>query len=129
MSIFFTVRSPYRLYCLPFLLTGMYIMLRGILKQHTQGTLHLKFHGSEERQSILAIHDDTQGVIVAEKCVEHDSPWRRAAAEMCDELVSTYHAYDYSLLMNSTFGLVPAGASPGTYRLPEASDNHFFARR
>eukprot|EP00903_Cladosiphon_okamuranus_P018061 g16622.t1 len=84
-----------------------------------KGTLHLKAHGSEERESIRSLHDDTAGIVVAEKCPDQASIRWPELGEKCAELLPRYHAYDYSFLMNSTFGLVPAGASPGTYRLGE----------
>jgi len=38
----------------------------------------------------------------------------------CRRLQPAYKEYDYQSLMNTTFGLVPAGRSPATYRLVEA---------
>lgn len=87
----------------------------------SQGSLHVNTHGSEERVSILNLHDDAQGVVVVEKC-RHEFSHFKALAEKCDEIVEEFDKYDYSQLMNSTFGLVPAGASPGTYRLGEVSN-------
>lgn len=39
--------------------------------------------------------------------------------ELCQGLQSLYGEHDYETLMDTTFGLVPAGRSPGTYRLGE----------
>lgn len=101
-------------------LNTMYVF-RGKLNEHSQGTLHLKSHGSEERASILSLHDDTEGIVVAEKCPGNPSTGSPELAEQCSELLPRYDAYDYELLMNSTFGLAPAGSLPGTHRLAEAS--------
>ncbi|CAM9522844.1 unnamed protein product [Ectocarpus fasciculatus] len=51
-----------------------------------------------------------------EKHEEHLLPEN---AEFCQALKDQYEGYDYRNLMNSTFGLVPAGRSPATYRLGE----------
>ena len=39
--------------------------------------------------------------------------------EYCKSLKQRYDNFDYNDLMNTTFGLVPGGRSPGTYRLAE----------
>lgn len=84
-------------------------------------------HGFEERASIVQLHDDSRGVIVAEKCCTHcfkiwptiRADVMQAYVDYCVESFKTYESYDFEDLMNTTFGLVPAGASPGTHRLPE----------
>lgn len=92
-----------------------------------QGTLYLNKHGFEERASIVPLHDDSAGVIVAEKCCDKcfarwpvsDIATIPAYEEYCRQALDMYQGYDFVDLMNSTFGLLPAGASPGTHRLAE----------
>eukprot|EP00752_Nemacystus_decipiens_P004771 g4342.t1 len=84
-----------------------------------RGTQRLNYHGSEERRSIQGLHDPTEGIVVAMKCPDNNSRAKTDLAHTCGEMKATYDAYDYGLMMNSTFALVPAGASPGTYRLGE----------
>ena len=92
-----------------------------------QGTLYLNMHGFEERASIAQLHDDSMGVIVAQKCCRHCfKVWPSSRAdvleaytEYCAQALRKYELYDFEDLMNTTFALVPAGASPGTHRLPE----------
>lgn len=87
-----------------------------------QGTLYLNHHGYEERASVAHLHDDANGVIIAEKCWERlgkTQPPRYV--DFCEQALNRFEKYDYQALMNSTFGLVAAGASPGTYRLGEVS--------
>lgn len=57
---------------------------------------------------------------MALKCFElHDEYLYPENIDFCDALNATSERYDYVRLMNSTFGLVPAGRSPATYRLAE----------
>lgn len=87
-----------------------------------QGSLYLEaMRGSEERASIMTLHDDANGVVVVAKCADYILGHWPEYAERCDQLLPMYHAYDYELLINSTFALLPAGGSPGTHRLAEAS--------
>lgn len=97
----------------------------------TKGTLYLNKHGYEERASIIPLHDEAAGIIVAEKCCEkcfatwpsgdEDAIPRHVA--YCRQARQMYDGYGFEDLMNTTFGLLPAGASPGTHRLAEASDH------
>lgn len=93
-----------------------------------QGKLYLEtMRGSEERASIMDLHDDTSGVVVVAKCADYIVGRWPEYAERCTHLLPMYNAYDFDLLMNSTFGLLPAGGSPGTHRLAEASLKKLFA--
>lgn len=69
----------------------------------------------------MGLHDEASGVIVAEKCTTGIPEMFPQHIEKCAELSASYAAYDYGLLMNTTFGLVPGGASPGSFRLGEVS--------
>eukprot|EP00752_Nemacystus_decipiens_P004770 g4341.t1 len=84
-----------------------------------RGTFRVFYHGSEERESIKGLHDPTEGVIVAMKCPISLPKGQPAYADPCADMLATYDMYDYGDLMNSTFGLVPGGGSPGSYRLGE----------
>lgn len=97
---------------------------------HFQGTLYFNFHGYEERASIVKLHDPDQGVVVAEKCCGHCFKiWPEELMDVkedylqfcAEEMNPRYESFDFQDLMNTTFGLVPGGASPGTHRLAEAS--------
>ena len=90
------------------------------IRTRTQGTVYLSRHGSEERMSIVPLHDDAHGVIMSMHCFElHDEHLLPENVEYCEALKDRYEDHDYDSLMNTTFGLVPAGRSPGTYRLAE----------
>lgn len=87
-----------------------------------QGTLYFNHDGHEERASVAPLHDHANGVIVVEKCWESRRQYQTPEyAEYCAQALDQFDKYDYQDLMNSTFGLVVAGASPGTYRLGEVS--------
>lgn len=77
--------------------------------------------GSEERASIMDLHDDSSGVVVVATCADFLVHHWPEYAEPCAQLLPKYNAYDFELLMNSTFALLPGGGSPGTHRLAEAS--------
>ncbi|CAM9666002.1 unnamed protein product, partial [Ectocarpus sp. 12 AP-2014] len=86
-----------------------------------RGTLYINSHGYEERASIVKLHDPERGVVVAEKCVKGfvkrcTEDYRQFCAE---EMMPRYESFDFEDLMNTTFALVPGGASPGTHRLAE----------
>lgn len=85
-----------------------------------QGTLYPGGHGAEERQSVLPLHDEANGVVVSMHCLEsHGEHLLPQFVVYCQQLKETYHDHDYASLMNTTFGLVPAGRSPATFRLAE----------
>lgn len=87
---------------------------------HAQGTVYLSGHGSEERFSIAPLQDEANGVIVSMHCFEnHREHLLTENMEYCQQLKDTYDDHDFASLLNTTFGLVPAGRSPGTYRLAE----------
>ncbi|CAM9694756.1 unnamed protein product [Ectocarpus sp. 13 AM-2016] len=88
-----------------------------------RGTIYFNKHGYEERASIAKLHDPERGVVVAEKCSDNfvkicTEDYRQFCAE---EMKPRYESFSFGDLMNTTFALVPGGASPGTYRLAEAS--------
>lgn len=57
---------------------------------------------------------------MALNCFElHDEHLLPENVDFCDALNVTASRHDYEDLMNTTFGLVPAGRSPATYRLAE----------
>lgn len=85
-----------------------------------QGTVYLSNRGSEERMSLVPIHDEQHGVVISMHCFEnHDEHLLPENAEYCQTLRDRYDDNEYDALMNTTFGLVPAGRSPGTFRLGE----------
>lgn len=86
-----------------------------------QGSVYLSGHGSEERMSLVPLHDEASGVIASMKCFGSRSErlLPQKNVDYCDELEARFGDHEYGSLMNTTFGLVPAGRSPGTYRLGE----------
>eukprot|EP00752_Nemacystus_decipiens_P012932 g11446.t1 len=85
-----------------------------------KGTVYLTYHGSEERLSIVPLNDEEHRVVISVHCFEvHGAHLLPENLEYCQSLRDGYDDYDYSDLMETTFGLVPAGRSPGTYRLAE----------
>ena len=71
--------------------------------------------------SIVPLHDEAHGVIMSMHCFElHDEHLLPENVEYCEALKERYDDYDYESLMDTTFALIPAGRSPGTYRLAEA---------
>ncbi|CAM9868803.1 unnamed protein product [Ectocarpus sp. 12 AP-2014] len=86
----------------------------------TKGSLYLSGHGSGERMSLVPLQDEANGVIMSLHCFEvHDEHLLPENVEYCRALSDQYDDHSYKSLMNSTFGWVPAGRSPGTYRLGE----------
>ena len=86
----------------------------------TQGSVYLSGRGSEERMSLVPLHDEARRVIMSLHCFEtHGEHLFPENVEYCESLRATYDDYDYFSLMNTTFGLVPAGRQPSTYRLGE----------
>lgn len=70
--------------------------------------------------SLVPLRDEKNGVVTSFKCFEtHGEHLLAENVEFCEALKTQYAADDYDTLMNTTFGLVPAGRSPGTYRLGE----------
>lgn len=85
-----------------------------------QGAVYLGGHGSEDRMSVVPLHDEATGVIAAMHCFEmHDEHLQPNNSEFCKALKARYDDYDYESLMNTTFALVPSGRELGTYRLGE----------
>eukprot|EP00903_Cladosiphon_okamuranus_P016255 g14993.t1 len=85
-----------------------------------KGSVYLSKHGSEERLSVVQLHDEQHGVVMSVNCFEkHGEHLLSENVEYCQSLKDRYGNYDYNALMDTTFGLVPAGRSPGTYRLAE----------
>lgn len=63
-------------------------------------------------------------MIIALKCHElHGQQLLPQNYKFCQTMGARNALFDYKSLMNSTFGLVPGGRSPGTYRLGEVSGN------
>lgn len=91
-----------------------------------QGTLYLRGRGTEERQSVANLSNEVNDTIVSMECFtmhgEHLFPEN---VERCNGLAAHYDDYDYGNLMNTTFGLVPTGRSPGTYRLGEVGSKSY----
>ncbi|CAN0320203.1 unnamed protein product, partial [Pylaiella littoralis] len=86
----------------------------------TKGSVYLSRGGSEERMSLVPLHDERNGVVMSLHCFEmHGEHLLPENVEYCKSLKDRYDDHDYEGLMNTTFGLVPAGRSPGTYRLGE----------
>lgn len=85
-----------------------------------KGSVYLSGHGSEERMSLVPLHDEQHGVVISVHCFDkHGEHLLPENVEYCQSLSNRYDDYDYGNLMNTTFGLVPSGRSPGTFRLGE----------
>ncbi len=68
----------------------------------------------------MPLHDESSQVIVAMRCLEsHGEHLKPKFLAYCQQLKDAYDDYDYANLMNTTFGLVPAGRSPASFRLAE----------
>ena len=93
---------------------------RMLLPVPLKASVYLYGHGSEERMSLVPLHDEPNGVIMALHCFEmHDEHLFPENVDYCKELHDRYDNYDYESLMNTTFGVVPGGRSPGSFRLAE----------
>ncbi|CAN0164439.1 unnamed protein product [Hapterophycus canaliculatus] len=87
-----------------------------------KGTLYLQGYGIEERSVVSRVHDTSNGIVSVVRCSDmHGDELLPENKEYCDRMAQRYERYDYDRLMNTTFGLVPAGRSPGTFRLGEVS--------
>lgn len=72
--------------------------------------------------SLVPLHDPSNGVVASLHCFEkHNEHVLPSNIGPCKTLRSYYDDHGYTELMNTTFGIVPAGRSPGTYRLAEVS--------
>lgn len=88
--------------------------------RRNQGNLYLSGNGHDERFGLVPLHNEAEGVVVALNCFEmHGEHLLPENADFCNALNVTSSRHDYGDLMNATFGLVPAGRSPATYRLAE----------
>lgn len=88
-----------------------------------KGSVYLSGHGSEERINLVPLHDVDNGVIMSLHCFEkHQEQLLPENVEYCERLHERYDDFEYEDIMNTTFGLVPAGRSPGSYRLGEVGN-------
>lgn len=66
------------------------------------------------------VHDPANGVVSVIKCSNmHGDERLPENKDYCRQSRQRYDLYDYERLMNTTFALVPAGRSPGSFRLGE----------
>ncbi|CAM9896538.1 unnamed protein product, partial [Ectocarpus fasciculatus] len=85
-----------------------------------KGTLYLRGYGLEERSAVSRVHDPANGVVSVIKCSSmHGDEMLPENRDYCKRSRKRYDLYDYEKLMNTTFALVPAGRSPGSFRLGE----------
>lgn len=69
---------------------------------------------------LIPLHNEEEGIIITMHCLEgHGDHLLPNNLEFCKTLKEHENDYDYEESMHTTFGLVPAGRSPGTYRLGE----------
>lgn len=70
--------------------------------------------------SLLSLQDERNGVVISFHCfAQHEEDRLINNVRPCQRLKDHYRDHRYEKLMNTTFALVPAGRSPGTYRLGE----------
>ena len=82
--------------------------------------MYLDGFGVEERTVVSRLHDEHSGIVSVVRCFElHGEHLRPENIDYCSQARVKYSAYYYEDLMNTTFALVPAGRSPGTFRLGE----------
>ncbi|CAN0280507.1 unnamed protein product, partial [Hapterophycus canaliculatus] len=85
-----------------------------------KGALYIGGFGVEERAAASRLHDPSNGVVSVVKCFEmHGEHLLPENKDYCRRAKKMYGRYEYGNLMNATFALVPAGRSPGTFRLGE----------
>lgn len=90
------------------------------LDRPNKGNLYLSGYGVDERLSLVPLHSEPEGIVMALNCFElHGEHLLPQNLEFCNALNETSSRHDYDDIMNTTFGLVPAGRSPATYRLAE----------
>lgn len=84
------------------------------------GTFYLIGQGTE-RLSMLALNDMHPGVAVMGRCLKsHGEHLLQPFYSFCQRLDKQVDEFgDISRLSNTTFGLVPAGRQPGSFRLAE----------
>ncbi len=69
---------------------------------------------------MLPLHDEANRVVMSMHCLEsHGEHLLPEYVDYCQRLKDTFHDYEYNDLMNTTFGLIPAGRQPATFRLAE----------
>ncbi|KAJ7551420.1 hypothetical protein O6H91_06G014700 [Diphasiastrum complanatum] len=88
-----------------------------------KGTRYLSHEGNFRSSATFRSMHNGVDVIVATTC-KHETndkllrwqPWR---GSKCDKDQAIFDSYEFVELLNSTFGLVPAGRSPASYRMLE----------
>ena len=88
-----------------------------------KGTRYLSREGDFRSSDEFRGMHNGKDVIVATTCLHETNnkllrwqPWRGAG---CTEDQAIFNSYDFMELLNSTFGLAPAGRSPASYRMLE----------
>lgn len=70
--------------------------------------------------ALAPLHDEANGVIIELHCFDlHGEDLLPNNVDFCQALKDRDQHHDYQQILNTTFGLVPAGRSPGTFRLAE----------
>lgn len=69
---------------------------------------------------MATLRNEVNDTIISMECFTlHGEDLFPENVDLCNGLKARYDDYDYGNLMNTTFGLVPSGRSPGTFRLAE----------
>eukprot|EP00040_Diaphanoeca_grandis_P041519 m.6002 g.6002 ORF g.6002 m.6002 type:complete len:441 (+) comp4836_c0_seq1:101-1423(+) len=76
-------------------------------------------NGARVRDRLSELHDPTRGVVVVTKCKDWGFALNQTDAQACKRDLENYNRYEYDDLTNTTFGLVPRGCGPSSYRLLE----------
>ena len=84
------------------------------------GSIYLTKRGAAERQAVVSLHNPDAGIIAVGFCHTGQQAYKMIHnLAYCDKLQRTFYSYTQQELRNTTFGLVPVGRSPATFRLAE----------
>jgi len=84
------------------------------------GTIYLTKIAASERQAVISLHNPDAGIVAVGACHMGQDAYRMLHnLAYCSKLQRVSSRYTQQELRNTTFGLVPVGRSPATFRLAE----------